>query len=99
MLPFALLLFSVLLSGCQMFTYDLTPPSASAVASVHEGTDCGSIIMGLGAGDLSLARAMKNGGITTPSKIMITQSWILVEGQNCIVVQGDGPGVPKKYSR
>jgi hypothetical protein len=88
----------MILSGCSVFTYDLTPPSVSTVASTHRGEDCGPIILGLGYGDLSVAQAMKNGGITTPSRIILKQSVVLIGGESCLVVHGDGPGVQKSQS-
>ena len=85
------------LAGCNLFTYELTPPSTEV--GTHQGEDCGTVFFGLGYGDLSVAQAMKNGGITTPKKVTLSQQYVLIAGQNCLTVEGEGPGVPSGTPR
>lgn len=84
------------LPGCMSFSYDLTVPGTTqAPAKPHIGKDCGIVLFGLGFGDLSVTDAMKLGHITKPTKIGISESYILFAGQNCVNVEGEGdPAVP-----
>ena len=85
------------LAGCSLFSYDLTtPPAIAPTGPVYVGTDCAPIILGLGAGHLSVAEAMKDGGITTPTKITLDQNLVLIVGWNCLTVEGEGPGPAPK---
>lgn len=93
--PFLALIF-LTLPGCMSFSYDLTVPGANqAPASPRIGRDCGIVLFGLGYGDLSVAEAMTRGHITKPTKIGISESYILLAGQNCVNVEGEGdPSAP-----
>jgi hypothetical protein len=75
-------------SGCVLFSYELTPPREKTI-SLQKGESCGMIFLGLGGGKLSVAEAMKRGGITTPKTIKVTMEYILLAGQNCIIVEGE----------
>lgn len=92
----AIALILLALPGCMSFSYDLTVPGAApAATSPRSGRDCGIVLFGLGYGDLSVSDAMKLGHITKPTKIGISESYILFAGQNCVNVEGEGdPSAP-----
>jgi hypothetical protein len=87
----------ILLSGCSVFSYDLTPPLVAPLTvppagPIHTGRDCGVTLFGIGFGTLRIADAMQDGGILQPTKIMLDQNAVLLVGWNCLTVEGPGPG-------
>lgn len=86
-------IFMLLCSGCAWFSYELSPPVVGPLdVSTHHGETCGPIILGLGLGDLRVADAMREAGITQPTSISLVQRYVLVFGWNCLMVDGTGPG-------
>lgn len=78
------------LPGCVSFSYDLTTPAAAPASTpTRTGRDCGVVLFGLGFGDLSVADAMKQGHVLKPSKITLSQTYVLFAGQNCVTVEGE----------
>ena len=48
------------------------------------------VVFGLGFGDLSVTDAMKQGSITKLSKVTLSQNYVLIFGENCLIVEGEG---------
>lgn len=86
-------------AGCSFYDYTLTAPNGSPPSAGRlTGEDCAPNFFGIGFGSMSVEAAMKAGGITTPSTIGFSHVSVLVLGQHCVTVTGEGPG-PKSASR